>query len=64
MNISNGKISLKGIKTYNTVRVVPEKYSTKNVLQIAGKPYLGSVNFAIESGISGRLSKIFHLKTI
>lgn len=50
MNISNGKISLKGIKTYSTVRVVPEKYSTKNVLQIAGKPYLGSVNFAIESG--------------
>ncbi|MEE3678297.1 SpoIID/LytB domain-containing protein [Bacillus safensis] len=50
LNISNGKISLKGIKTYNTVRVVPEKYSTKNVLQIAGKPYLGSVNFAIESG--------------
>ena len=27
LNISNGKISLKGIKTYNTVRVVPEKYS-------------------------------------
>ncbi|MGN7379078.1 SpoIID/LytB domain-containing protein [Bacillus altitudinis] len=50
LNISNGKISLKGIKTYNTVRVVPEKYSTKNVLQIAGKPYLGNVNFAIESG--------------
>ncbi len=50
LNISNGKISLKGIKTYNTVRVVPEKYSTKNILQIAGKPYLGSVNFAIESG--------------
>ena len=50
LNISNGKISLKGIKSYNTVRVVPEKYSTKNVLQIAGKPYLGSVNFAIESG--------------
>ncbi|MFF2413361.1 SpoIID/LytB domain-containing protein [Bacillus safensis] len=50
LNISNGKISLKGIKTYSTVRVVPEKYSTKNVLQIAGKPYLGSVNFAIESG--------------
>ncbi|WP_342499777.1 SpoIID/LytB domain-containing protein [Bacillus sp. FSL M7-0791] len=50
LNISNGKISLKGIKTYNTVRVVPEKYSTKNVLQIAGKPYLGDVNFAIESG--------------
>ncbi|CAI7725735.1 SpoIID/LytB domain-containing protein [Bacillus altitudinis] len=50
LNISNGKISLKGIKTYNTLRVVPEKYSTKNVLQIAGKPYLGNVNFAIESG--------------
>ncbi|MCY7537953.1 SpoIID/LytB domain-containing protein [Bacillus pumilus] len=50
LNISNGKISLKGIKTYNNVRVVPEKYSTKNILQIAGKPYLGSVNFAIESG--------------
>ncbi|MDI6645911.1 SpoIID/LytB domain-containing protein [Bacillus altitudinis] len=50
LNISNGKISLKGIKTYNTVRVVPEKYSTKNVLKIAGKPYLGNVNFAIESG--------------
>ncbi|MBU8658511.1 SpoIID/LytB domain-containing protein [Bacillus pumilus] len=50
LNISNGKISLKGIKTYNTVRVVPEKYSTKNILQIAGKPYLGNVNFAIESG--------------
>ncbi|MBR3207240.1 MAG: SpoIID/LytB domain-containing protein, partial [Bacillus sp. (in: Bacteria)] len=50
LNISNGKISLKGIKTYNTVRVVPEKYSTKNVLQIAGKPYLGNVNFAIGSG--------------
>ncbi|MEH7821336.1 SpoIID/LytB domain-containing protein [Bacillus altitudinis] len=50
LNISNGKISLKGIKTYNTVRVVPEKYSTKNVLQIAGKPYLGNINFAIESG--------------
>lgn len=41
---------MKGIKTYNTLRVVPEKYSTKNVLQIAGKPYLGNVNFAIESG--------------
>ncbi len=50
LNISNGKISLKGIKTYNTLRVVPEKYSTKNVLKIAGKPYLGNVNFAIESG--------------
>ncbi|MEK4336789.1 MULTISPECIES: SpoIID/LytB domain-containing protein [Bacillus] len=50
LNISNGKISLKGIKTYNTLRVVPEKYSTKNVLQIAGKPYLGNINFAIESG--------------
>ncbi|MCL6795610.1 SpoIID/LytB domain-containing protein [Bacillus altitudinis] len=50
LNISNGKISLKGIKTYNTLRVVPEKYSTKNVLQIAGEPYLGNVNFAIESG--------------
>ncbi|KPN14767.1 amidase [Bacillus australimaris] len=59
LNISNGKISLKGIKTYNTVRVVPEKYSTKNVLQIAGKPYLGSVNFAIESGyIRPTLEKI------
>lgn len=50
LNISNGKISLKGIKTYNTLRVVTEKYSTKNVLKIAGKPYLGNVNFAIESG--------------
>ncbi|MFJ5964397.1 SpoIID/LytB domain-containing protein [Bacillus sp. NPDC093026] len=50
LNIANGNISLKGIKTYNTLRIVPEKYSTKNVLQIAGKPYLGNVNFAIESG--------------
>ncbi|MGE6630246.1 SpoIID/LytB domain-containing protein [Bacillus sp. NPDC077027] len=49
LNVSNGKISLKGIKAYGALRVVPEKYSTKNVLQIAGKPYLGKVKFAVES---------------
>ncbi|MGN8044489.1 SpoIID/LytB domain-containing protein [Bacillus sp. 22190] len=51
LNVTNGKISVKGIKTIGTsVRVVPEKYSTSNVLKIAGKPYLGNMNFVLESG--------------
>lgn len=42
---------MKGIKTFGaSLRVVPEKYSTQNVIKIAGKDYLGKVNFAIESG--------------
>ncbi|MDM5299626.1 SpoIID/LytB domain-containing protein [Bacillus pumilus] len=51
LNVSNGKISIKGIKTFgSSVRVVPEKYSTKNVIRVNGKPYLGKMNFAVESG--------------
>ncbi|WP_437124980.1 SpoIID/LytB domain-containing protein [Bacillus pumilus] len=51
LNVSNGKISIKGIKTFgSSVRVVPEKYSTKNVIRVAGKAYLGKMNFAVESG--------------
>lgn len=51
LNIHNGKISVKGIKTFGaSLRVVPEKYSTQNVIKIAGRDYLGKVNFAIESG--------------
>ncbi|MFS0656765.1 SpoIID/LytB domain-containing protein [Bacillus sp. 179-C3.3 HS] len=51
LNVSNGKISIKGIKTIgSSVRVVPEKYSTSNVIRVAGKPYLGNMNFAVESG--------------
>ncbi|WP_425592941.1 SpoIID/LytB domain-containing protein [Bacillus pumilus] len=51
LNVSNGKISIKGIKTFgSSVRVVPEKYSTTNVIRVAGKAYLGNMNFAVESG--------------
>ncbi|MCC9022400.1 SpoIID/LytB domain-containing protein [Bacillus nakamurai] len=48
---SGGKLGVANINSGKTsFKAVPEKYSTSNSISINGKPYLGDMNFSVESG--------------
>lgn len=54
VNVSSGKLVLyqnnKAVKTLGTsFTAEPKKYSTSNSISINGRPYLGNMNFTIES---------------
>ncbi|MCY8941725.1 SpoIID/LytB domain-containing protein [Bacillus atrophaeus] len=50
VNASGGKLGIKNINSgKSSFKAIPEKYSTANSISINGKPYLGDMNFSVES---------------